>query len=791
VAIVYLAIAWFIGLWLAAQVMVGATTWLIGAGVALVAALLFRHHSVTRPLLICAFTLCLAGARYEFAVPRIEPSHIGFYNGAGTVTLTGLVGDEPDVRDQYVNLRLEVETITLPQGEVRAVQGSVLLRADRFPVIPYGARIQAVGLLTAPPTGQTFNYREYLARQGIHSYMERPQVTVLAYGEGHPLYQAIYALKARASTTINRLVREPEASLLNGILLGADRGIPADLLDDFRATGTSHIIAVSGFNVTILAATLIGVIEPILGRRWATRLALIGIGLYAILTGAEAAVMRAAIMGGLYIIGRRALGRPTYMPASLFTAGLVMTLLNPFMLWDIGFQLSFAATLGLMLYAEPLGDWLQTGLRRVAAQSVTNKLVRLLSDTVVPSIAALILVQPLILFYFGQVSFISLLANLLILPAQPAVMIWGGLAAFTGMVIPALGQLFAWATWLLLTYTITMVRILADVPGATTAVPLSAAGVVAIYAVIFVLTWFAKQRPTRWAAFRAMSQHQWQQAGQVTVTISLIVAALTFYWGVSQPDGYLHVAFLDVGQGDAIFIESPTGRQILVDGGLYPNIINEQLGRQMAFWDREIDMVVATHPDADHVTGLPGVLDRYQVNRLVCNGQESNATAYQALLAAAARQQTPVHIAVAGEVIELGDGVRLEVLHPNGILDNENDNENSVSFRLVYGNFTLLLTGDAESEAEQAMLANGYSLSAVVLKAGHHGSNTSSTAPFLAAVRPQVMVVSVGEDNNYGLPHPEMLQRANTMGVPVLRTDELGTIEVVTDGERMWWQARR
>jgi competence protein ComEC len=202
-------------------------------------------------------------------------------------------------------------------------------------------------------------------------------------------------------------------------------------------------------------------------------------------------------------------------------------------------------------------------------------------------------------------------------------------------------------------------------------------------------------------------------------------------------------------------------------------------------------MVVATHPDADHVSGLVELFERYAVGELMTDGEGVGASPiYDALLLAAEEDHTPIQRAVAGEVVDFGDGVRLEILHPGAVLDEENRNDNSVSFRLVYGEFTLLLTGDAEEKAEAEMLANGRPLQSLIFKAGHHGSRTSSTARFLAAVRPSIIIVSAGDDNRFGHPHPEMLQRVQDAGAVVLRTDELGTIEVTTDGEQMWWGAR-
>jgi competence protein ComEC len=249
---------------------------------------------------------------------------------------------------------------------------------------------------------------------------------------------------------------------------------------------------------------------------------------------------------------------------------------------------------------------------------------------------------------------------------------------------------------------------------------------------------------------------------------------------------------LDVGQGDATLIVTPNGRQVLVDGGFYPSVLNDQLGRHMPFWDKEIDMLVATHPDADHVSGLVGVFDRYDVDYLITDGEGlGESPIYDEVLLAADREGTAVHPAQIGEIIHLDEGIHLEVLHPGEQLNKESRNENSVSMRLVYDNFTFLFTGDAEEKAEQEMLATGLPLSSLIFKAGHHGSRSSSTTPFLEAIRPQIIVVSSGADNRFGHPHPEMLARAEAIGASILRTDQLGTIEVITDGQMMWWQSGR
>jgi competence protein ComEC len=547
-------------------------------------------------------------------------------------------------------------------------------------------------------------------------------------------------------------------------------------------------VYICGFNIAILIAIFVSVSEPFLGRRGAAVFAIIGILLYTILVGANASVVRAAIMGTIYLVTQRWLGRPNYAFASLFATGFLMTLVNPFTLWDVGFQLSFMATLSLMLYADPFTRWAERRMGHLMSRQATRRVMGILSEAVVITLAAQVLTLPLMIGYFQQVSLVSLPANALVLPAQPAVMTWGGLATLVGMVAPAVGQLLAWVAWLPLTYTILFVQAFAAVPYAAVPVQVNWGVVLAMYGLIAAVTWLAKQEADkRGRIWTAVQQNLSQRAALIG---SLVAALLVVSWGTSQPDGKLHVAFLDVGQGDAIFIQTPTGRQILVDGGMYPSVLNEQLGRQMPFWDRSVDMVIATHPDADHVAGLVGVFEQYHVGQLLSSGEGLGESAVSdALLGAVAAQGTPIHRATAGEVIEIGDGVRLEIVHPGTLLDMENRNENSVSFRLAYGDFSLLLTGDAETKGEDAMLANGRPLQSLIFKAGHHGSRTSNSEAFLEAVRPSIIIISSGIENRFGHPHEEVLQRAVEVGAAVLRTDELGTIEVVTDGVGMWWWA--
>lgn len=243
---VYLGIAWFLGLWLASIVALDWLVWVVVAGIGLVTAVSLRKNRPISWSAACVLFLALAAIRYGTAVPTIDQNHIAYYNGTRNVTITGLVVDEPDVRDRFVNLWVEVDSIQVSGGAQLPMQGVVQVQTYRFPVINYGSRLRVTGILETPPEGETFSYRTYLARQGIHSLMSLPNVTVLAENAGSPLYQAIFAFKSRAQSTIAQLIPEPQAALLTGILLGNDNGLPPELEEAFRLTGMTHIIAISG-----------------------------------------------------------------------------------------------------------------------------------------------------------------------------------------------------------------------------------------------------------------------------------------------------------------------------------------------------------------------------------------------------------------------------------------------------------------------------------------------------------------------------------------------------------------
>jgi competence protein ComEC len=783
-----LGLAWIVGMALARWLNLSWPSVALVTLPAIGALLLYRQNYQARLWAMLALSLAAGAFRFIFSQPALDETHIAFYNDSPTpIKIIGLVVDEPDVRDYYINLRLRAESIERDHG-TQPVEGLVLVRAPRYPQRFYGDRLAVAGKLETPPIFDNFSYKDYLARFGIHSMIRRPQIELIESNQGNPVWTALFGFKVRASQTINRILSEPYASLLNGILLGIETGIPRALYEDFNLTGTSHIIVISGSNIALIAGIFLLLGQRVFGKRFAPPLAMVGIIIYTFLVGADAAVSRAAFMGGLWVLSIW-VGRPGMALNALFFSAIALTLLNPLILWDVGFQLSFMATLGLIVLVPPLERIIFGLLQRWLRTDQVGLVMALLSELLIVTLAAQIITGPLIVYHFGRLSLVSLLSNLLILPVQPPIMIFGGLATLAGMLWLSLGQIIAWLVWLPLAWSVWVVELTVRLPYASLDLGSFPFWLLALmYAALAAGLWWAN-RPVEEKQTRP--HFRLPQMGTVTTRLWLggmgAVTLLIWLAVLELPDGRLHVAFLDVGQGDAVLVTMPDGRQMLVDGGPSATQLNWRLGQEMPFWDRTLELVVNTHPDADHLGGLVSLLDRYQLEQVLVTDIDGDSELYQQWEVELAEAQLAPNIGQAGMQLSFGRGVTATILNPGPTtLGADEPNNHSIVLRLQMGRMSILLPGDIEAPVERNLVFAEAPLTATVLKSPHHGSATSSSEIFLEAVHPQIVVISVGEDNRFGHPSAEVLERYAELGLTILRTDERGTIEFSTDGERLW-----
>ena len=461
-----------------------------------------------------------------------------------------------------------------------------------------------------------------------------------------------------------------------------------------------------------------------------------------------------------------------------------MTAWQPFTLWDIGFQLSFASSLGLILYAERLQRACEVVLAKVVSQVTAKRAATLLQDMLLTTLAAMIITLPLMVYHFGQFSPLSLLANALILPVQPTIMYLGSTAAMLGWVCLPLAKLVGWAAWLFLTFTIRTVEMTAQwigVAGMATAV--HPAVPLGYYAVLAGITAGWKPRLNLAGGLRGLLN---RGTVRKALLAGLVLGVVLVWVAVaSLPDGRLHVTYLDVGQGDAILVQTPAGHWLLIDGGPSPATLLAGLGRQLPFWDRRLDLVMLSHPHDDHLRGLLDLPGRYWVRQVLVAAIQDPPALHQQWCQQLEGDGIPVLEVQQPIQVDFGDGVCMEVLPPRPVVYESLD-ETSLVVRLRWQEATFLFSGDLEADGVLRFHHAGWPLDCTVLKVPHHGSEGSVTEELLAVTAPQLAVISVGTENRFGHPAEGTLSCLERAGVRTLRTDVHGTVKITTDGERYW-----
>jgi len=798
--LIAVSVAWIAGIYLGSLVFLPIYATLSALVLLAVMAFLCRRRAVLLWSALCLVAVLGGIACYQWRVNEPTLPERGF------AEIQAEVERDPELDGGKATLRLTAHKIKGDSGW-EDTSGKLLVHtyeySTEYSTYSQGDLVRVAGELEPLSGIGSQDYRDYLERSGFRATMSSPQVESMESGW-------IGSARSRLSDSLARALPEPENSVAQALAVGIRSHIPDkdeeaqgtfsedSLYDSFRRSGTSHLLAVSGLHVAILGMAVLSAAAWVFGRQRPTYLiiALLAVWLYALLTGMRPPAFRAAIMFSLFLAALW-VGRPRSAVPSLVLAAAIMTGVAPLLLWDVSFQLSVTAVAGVMVLgpslvgtweaASPVRGWMGRGFHHAG-------------QVMMLSLAATIAVYPLIVYYFGSIPLVGASATFCALPALPPAIVTALITAVLGLFAPTLATATGCVAWLFLRYLIEVVQSFAALPFASHDVGQASGAVVwGCYAVLIAFVSRRRWRPVvaglgRWVgAGLARAPGILHHPPKKWVMVSIGVAAVLVWLAVlSMPDNNLEVRFLDVGQGDSVLVRTPSGVQVLVDGGPDQDSVCLELGESLPFHDRDLDLVILTHPDSDHVGGLVEVLRRYEVGRVLEAGVDSSNTAYQEWLSLVDQKGIERTMAVAGQRIDLGDGVTMQVLHPPEELmkDTESDvNNNSVVIRLLWKEVSFLLTGDIYEEAEWDILYRGHVLDTTVLKVAHHGSATSSCAHFVAAADPQAAVICVGTDNTFGHPDDETLARLGS--IPVYRTDEDGTITFTTDGERLWVETER
>lgn len=702
-------------------------------------------------------------------------------------------------------------TLRLIETPDLTIEAKLLIRFREPIPLRYGDRIEVQGVLRHPneqrnPGG--FDYRSYLARRGVFGilYPNRGQEIILTDRSGFPPLRWTETLRRRVEIVIDEAYEENRvhAQVLKGMLLGLRNELSPDILDAFRNSGSIHILAVSGLHVGLIATVcFFGFSLLRLPRKATDLLTIAAVVLYACLVGFRPSVFRASLMAVIFLISR-IIERDRDLFNLLAFAAFVLLLINPAQLWDIGFQLSFAAVASIV-YLMP--KW-ESFIARIIGSNRTDPTVDQDSAMSLRSVwmrgvwwlamglgvtlSAQVGTTLIGVWHFHRMYPIGLVAGLFTVGLAAFLVNVTLVSVLLGLIWLPLAIPFAYANHFVLWVFLGLIEFFGQSWAVLKMPPPSFAFMVIYTACCFAVVHWV------WV---------WMHRKQVMV-IGLMVLSIWIWDAAWRERGrLLEVTFLDVGQGDAAFVRFPDGKTMLVDGGLNSSrieVTEAGIKRRVGFDNGErtldpflchvgtftLDLLLLSHPDNDHGGGFAHILREFGVKRtLGVPHQDLRQSTHQILHELVHAKDIPHELGYAGP-IELTSTAKLELLYPfdeaSINLHDKDINNDSLVLKLTYGDMRILFTGDIGRKVELKLVDSGVDLAAEIVKVPHHGSKTSSSAEFLDAVRPQYAIFSLGQRNRYRFPSEEVVARYRERECHVLRTDQLGAIQLRTDGRRCW-----
>jgi competence protein ComEC len=813
------------GAWLAGSILASffpllpGWVFLAAAGIALL--FIWLLHQDKQGMLIMLLLLCaLLGAwRYVIALPGQDSQSISAFIGNTQLSIRGQVADEPELQGWGSSRVFIVAASSISRdggtswfpahGQLEVVTRGTTIN-DPYSA-NYGDQVELTGKMQGPAPSTPV---------GIFASMAFPLVAVQS--GGNSLLALFYRLRVSLATLLTQLLPQPEAALLIAILLGLRTPELKPFVPNFNVTGTAHLIASSGFKVTILAGLVDNTIKRLQrmpGRQnkprgpgslnvlpqrdwrvWlSTLVVLLCIACYTILSGAGAAAIRAGVMGALIVVAPR-LGRTYHVYNALALTAMLMSMMNPFVLWDVGFQLSFLGTVGIVLFTPYVQQWL--------APIERLPFGRVISENIAVTLAAQVATLPVVALAFRNVSLIGPLANILTVPLLEILIFLGVCLCLTGFLFVPLATLCAWVAWPLLWYVLNVLAWCALVPYAYfPASNLSSSAAWGYYAALTLLSWWymsrkafvipvieapASRRHTSW-----LSPRLWR-IGQLGVA-SVIILAMGVNMFITQHNSDpLTVTFLPVEvaktqqlQGEAILIRTTDHKAILIDGGLDAVSLSEQLDSRLPPWQRSLDLVVLTSPRSDHITGLLDIIQRYQIGTVVDAGMLHPSTTYTQWRRNISERKLRYLQVTQGTTIPIGN-VSLQILWPLSQLHKGSDEvfDNSMVIRLALPGLHILLLG-AAAQSNYALLGLITRLNADYLRAeivqmvgGSAKAVPAELGTVLQQVHPKYLIVTPAslspQQRKLGPSSSPSLPPAVTGGSwQTVETAQIGAVEVV------------
>jgi len=712
------------------------------------------------------------------------------------ILIKGIISTEPTFKYGLVSFILK----TKKNGKI---QVSIKTKKNIF---CYGDLIQFNGLLQrhAPATNPLLSsYGNYLQQKKIFyaTYITANKVKIIKRNQGNIFFSIAISVKNFLLPVHKKTLPNPYDCLMGSIIFGNTASpLPKNLQDIYKRAGVVHLLVVSGSQIALLVGVSLRICQSLGFSGGITFLVVSFLNiLFTLMTGADPSITRACIMTEVTLIGKL-LRRDTEIYTTMAIAALISLLINPLTLFNVGFLLSFAATWALVYIAPILEEKLATKLPKWIAAPLAICLAPTLTTT------------PLTIYYFSAFSIVSLPMNLIVNSWVEILVVLGFLATILGIIWLPLAIIINGTNFLLMFALNKLAYFFAGIPLSYLFVKAPHWSLIWIYYLGLILfveylrngEFFLFLKQYLCQKYKFVTKKATQNK-KLTILITIFVISIVFFFSlIFAQNKTLTITMLDVGQGDALLIETADNKKILIDAGIKKSskyVVVPVLQRKGI---NSLDLLIATHCHADHIGGFPylienikvkKILDTYPANKANMSVKESAYgnwyfREYRRLIK---REKIIHHIAKAGMIINLGKHIKAYVLNPSlPYLANtkSDDNENSVVILLVYNNFSILFTGDLGDIGEKRVL--NYSkrvdipIQSTVLKVGHHGSMYSSSKSFLDIVQPNIALISCGQNNRYKHPHKQTIDELKKRNIRIYRTDQDGAVIIKTDGKKVF-----
>ena len=773
----------------------------IGIAVAALGLFLAEFRSVA--VATALFAIAAAGMMpvHLILAPPNDPIGLRRFDEGAMVTVEGNLAHEPERFPDKIRLFVDVDRMSADAAQLGPAHGMIRLTTIHPHAFRIGDRVRFQGRLRFPRNfgdpGE-FDYEASMAREGIAATMlavkggAASEITVLAHNQTF-LGSALESIRIHIAAFIDRNLDDPIASEMRALIIGDRGGIDEKMHETFGRTGLSHLLVISGLHLSMVGAAVFGMIRllmlffpAIALRGWANKFAAVAAGFaviaYASIAGHHVSTTRALIMVIAYMIAV-VIDRAREAVASLALACIIICIAIPGSSADVGFELSFASVLTIVLGMRRYAMWLER--RRADRSGITasqgENAWEWAFGYVAVSFWAMLGVAPLTALYFNQFSIVGLIANAVVVPIMGLGGTVIGLAAAAMSFIsmpPAIALL--WIAGEFIAVGNMLAFWFADWPMAWVRVFTPTPIEIALaYGALFIwLTW--PRRRLREAGEKWLLRLEWRHAiaGGLAIAV-LLDAGWWIYQRSYSPD--LRVTFLSVGEGDAAVVRFPGSRVMVIDAGsawrdfdLGERVVGRYLWSQKIM---QVDWLALSHPDQDHFGGFDFVARNFGPKEFWEVSSENHDAAYEHLLATLYELKLPIRqIDSTTPQIKI-DGVTITAMNPPPARSASRNNDSMV-LRLDYSGTSFLFTGDLEAPGESAVLQGFPRIESTILKVPHHGSRTSSSADFVEAVHPRVAVISLGYSNRFHFPAPEVVDSYQKNGARVLRTDLDGAVEV-------------